>query len=416
MFWVCSQCSLTGARNECANGRASKLGQNEHRRILSRNSAEGVGQAARDVERATDEADTTDKFRAGVAVARLGLGRFKRPLFSAAVWLTRGLHLMAASEPCPVCKNREGGACQRWPSSDRDSETITCDVCGEFEVSRSALIPLDYEYSDYTQTVRLAISSRIRRANDEGIIPPILTTYALDELLGSDPVLPTPVEQSTNIVRYVGDRVLKEFSPVKQIPVSFPASIGAPSRAFAMAIAKELIGKGLMTGLNAASQAAPNEVFNLNLTLDGWDLYEAEKRGKVAGNYGFIALKFGDPILDPFLQATIKPAIKQLGYNLIDLRDVARAGVIDNLLRAQIRDAAFVLVDLTHDNPGAYWEAGYAEGLGKPVLYLCEKTKFEAARTHFDTNHSTTVIWTTDAPDAFCRELVATLRRSLDLF
>ena len=45
-------------------------------------------------------------------------------------------------------------------------------------------------------------------------------------------------------------------------------------------------------------------------------------------------------------------------------------------MRERIRDAAFVLVDLTHDNPGAYWEGGYAEGLGKPVIYICEASKF----------------------------------------
>jgi nucleoside 2-deoxyribosyltransferase len=64
---------------------------------------------------------------------------------------------------------------------------------------------------------------------------------------------------------------------------------------------------------------------------------------------------------------------------------VSRAGVIDNILRAQICDAAFVLVDLTHDNTGAYWEAGYAEGLNTPVIYLCEQAKFDMAKTHFDT-------------------------------
>ena len=46
-----------------------------------------------------------------------------------------------------------------------------------------------------------------------------------------------------------------------------------------------------------------------------------------------------------------------------------------------IRDAKFVIVDLTHDNHGAYWEAGYAEGLGKPVIYVCKKDKFET-RVH----------------------------------
>ena len=85
-------------------------------------------------------------------------------------------------------------------------------------------------------------------------------------------------------------------------------------------------------------------------------------------------------------------------------------------MRAQIRDSAFVIVDLTHDNSGAYWEAGYAEGLGKPVIYICERQKFEAAQTHFDTNHCTTVMWSADNPDKFATDLVATLRRSLNLF
>jgi nucleoside 2-deoxyribosyltransferase len=110
----------------------------------------------------------------------------------------------------------------------------------------------------------------------------------------------------------------------------------------------------------------------------------------------------------------VKPKLAEMGYPLVDLRDVSRAGVIDNLLRAQIRDSAFIIVDLTHDNLGAYWEAGYAEGLGKPVIYICERSKFEEKKTHFDTNHCTTVTWATDDPDDFVAELGATIRRSLD--
>ena len=113
--------------------------------------------------------------------------------------------------------------------------------------------------------------------------------------------------------------------------------------------------------------------------------------------YGFIAMQFDDPELDPFVKGIVKPAVKEgIGYELVDMRDVGRTGIIDNIMRTQIREAAFVIVDLTHDNSGAYWEAGYAEALGKPVLYICEKTKFEEARTHFDTNHCTTVTWSTD--------------------
>jgi len=37
--------------------------------------------------------------------------------------------------------------------------------------------------------------------------------------------------------------------------------------------------------------------------------------------------------------------------------------------------------------------SGYAEGLGKPVIYTCEKREFEEHSTHFDTNHLHTVPW-----------------------
>lgn len=181
-------------------------------------------------------------------------------------------------------------------------------------------------------------------------------------------------------------------------------------------LALELVRKGLFDGIPSETMDA-TDLLNINLTLDGWERFEAEKRGQVSGNYGFIAMQFGDSILDPFVGEVLKPVVKEgIGYELLDMRDVSRAGIIDNIMRTQIRDSAFVIVDLTHDNAGAYWEAGYAEGLGKPVVYICEKGKFEDAKTHFDTNHCTTVLWDDSRDGSFGEEIVATLRRSLNLF
>ncbi len=183
-----------------------------------------------------------------------------------------------------------------------------------------------------------------------------------------------------------------------------------------MRLARQLEHRGLLTAIDCGDMQSPDEVMEVDLTLDGWERYEAERQGQISGSYGFIALKFGDPALDPFLQDVIKPAVASVGFTLEDMRDAARAGVIDNVMRARIRDAAFVLVDLTHGNAGAYWEAGYAEGLGKPVLYLCERSIFDEKGTHFDTNHCTTIMWDADDSSSFTAELVATLRRSLGLF
>jgi nucleoside 2-deoxyribosyltransferase len=61
-------------------------------------------------------------------------------------------------------------------------------------------------------------------------------------------------------------------------------------------------------------------------------------------------------------------------------------------MRVDIQGCRFLIADLTHRNNGAYWEAGYAEGLGKPVIYTCQRSTFAQA-SHFDTNHHLAVYW-----------------------
>ena len=41
-------------------------------------------------------------------------------------------------------------------------------------------------------------------------------------------------------------------------------------------------------------------------------------------------------------------------------------------------------VEVRKNKPCHYWEAGYAEGLEKPVIYTCEKNKFNSEKTPFD--------------------------------
>ena len=47
------------------------------------------------------------------------------------------------------------------------------------------------------------------------------------------------------------------------------------------------------------------------------------------------------------------------------------------------------------------------------VIYICEKKKFDEKKTHFDTNHCTTVPWSRDDDEGFRQKLTATLRRSI---
>ncbi len=317
-------------------------------------------------------------------------------------------------EACAVCLSRDGFASTKAQYGSYDAYIVECEVCGCFVVSRTAIWDLlSPENPRMTPMRRAVLSHHVRSLADNGHDKEMWTTDRLDSFFEGDPRLPSPAQQATNIIRLIGDEVSTTGTSVETLPASLSAKVGSPSHAFAVNLLVELKDRGVVTAMTIPlGQAAPH-VQEVGLTLSGWELHESEKQGQVAGRYGFVALKFGDPILDPLVRDHIKPAVREFGYELIDLRDVAQAGVIDNLLRMQIRDAAFVLVDLTHENSGAYWEAGYAEGLGKPVLYLCERAKFEEKKTHFDTNHCTTVLWDIAEIDNFKAELIATIRRSL---
>ena len=131
--------------------------------------------------------------------------------------------------------------------------------------------------------------------------------------------------------------------------------------------------------------------------------------------YGFLAMQFDEPEMDDFFLKHIKePIPRELGYEVIDLRDNSRAGVIDNIMKDTIEGAKFMIADLTHDNSGAYLESGIAIGKDIPVIYICEREKFEREKAHFDTSHRTTVLWSMDEPERFEKELVDTIRRSLE--
>ena len=149
------------------------------------------------------------------------------------------------------------------------------------------------------------------------------------------------------------------------------------------------------------------------LTFNGWNYYETLLKGAATYRKAFMAMKFGDDDLNAVLENVFEPSVKKAGFDLIKLDDVPQAGLFDDRLRVEIRSSDFLIADLTHANNGAYWEAGYARGLGKPVIYSCEKEKFKSQTTHFDTNHHLTVQWDKNAPEQAGEELKATIRATL---
>lgn len=155
-------------------------------------------------------------------------------------------------------------------------------------------------------------------------------------------------------------------------------------------------------------------IMNLNAlspTLKAYELYEQLKKGKKATNKAFLALKFeGD--LNKLFKDNLKKTVSQTGFILNTVDEEPKAGLIDDKIRLDIRNSRFVIADLTDGNKGAYWEAGFAEGMGKSVIYMCREDVFKSKRKrpHFDVSHHQCITWSQDKFDEAMEKLKNTIR------
>ena len=106
--------------------------------------------------------------------------------------------------------------------------------------------------------------------------------------------LPSPTVQAANIVRFIGDCVSRSSELIGKFPVELPAIIGALNRESAVRLMVELNERGILAArgntkyIGGRYGADPlREPANVNLTLDGWQQYESQKRGSFEGKLRF---------------------------------------------------------------------------------------------------------------------------------
>jgi nucleoside 2-deoxyribosyltransferase len=98
------------------------------------------------------------------------------------------------------------------------------------------------------------------------------------------------------------------------------------------------------------------------------------------------------PSLDPGFDLGIKPAVEtDCGFTVIRVDRVPHNDNINDRILAGVRTAQFVIADFTLQRQGVYFEAGFAMGLGRPVIWTCRQDDF--ANVHFDTRQFNHIVW-----------------------
>lgn len=314
--------------------------------------------------------------------------------------------------PCPVC-----GGGHASLTTHLSGFLLDCHRCGQAVLTEECIEDLEGEV-ERVPYGRAILSHALRKMGGKN--PALLTTNRLRDVL-ENMSLPTPQAQLENLIEVLAEKAPMLGSEAEP-DAAWLALVGAIDDGALAFLIKETVRAGLVaSSFSGEGEEGVIELFGgirfvpLRLTMQGWALYQELLRGRSDSRIAFMAMKFAEDDLNRIIASHVAPAVQATGFDLLNLQDSEKAGLIDDRIRVEIRRAKFLLADLTHHSNGAYWEAGFAEGLGKPVIYLCRRDVFNDKdnTTHFDTNHHLTIEWAEETIAEDMKRLKATIRATL---
>ena len=136
------------------------------------------------------------------------------------------------------------------------------------------------------------------------------------------------------------------------------------------------------------------ECAEVNVTVNGYS-HIADVAVNLDSSQVFVAMWFSHDMEEPY-EKGIEPAIKEVGYKPLRIDQKEHINKIDDEIIAEIRRSKFLVADFTQGSDGArggvYYEAGFAHGLGLPVIFTCHEDSVKTL--HFDTSHYNHIVWT----------------------
>lgn len=124
------------------------------------------------------------------------------------------------------------------------------------------------------------------------------------------------------------------------------------------------------------------------LTADGWGHVERGSADIVPR--AFVAMSFSQDMLSCWIDG-LRPGIEDAGFTAHRVDSEPHVRQIDQKIVADIRTSRFVVVDVTQQKQGAYFEAGLALGFGKTVIWTVNQDDLK--NVHFDTRQFSHVVW-----------------------
>jgi len=150
--------------------------------------------------------------------------------------------------------------------------------------------------------------------------------------------------------------------------------------------------------------------FDIMIETAGWEYLEQHQTDLALKTQGFVAMSFNED-LRPVYDNAIAPAIQSTGYRPCRVDSEPHIERIDAKIISEIKeDSRFIVADATEQNPGVYYEAGFAHGLSIPVIWCVREDDLK--NVHFDVRQYRYIVWETE--DKLKKELEATILATIE--
>lgn len=293
---------------------------------------------------------------------------------------------------CWLC----GGPAHSHPLGARAATGYRCARCGNFGVSWQV-----ESLASPPERLKQLASIVTRSASDSGAPAVVLTDwFSNPEAHG---LIPLPVTMKLQQLLFLLARRSSRFGDLVQVSKDDVPLVGALDVDELNALL------GALKESRAVRFSAGEPVGRLQITPSGWEDVERLQR-PCQGRQTFVAMWF-DPSMDTPWSAGFEPGIRDAGLEPLRIDKKLHNNKIDDEIIVEIRRSRVLVADVTGQRAGVYFEAGFAKGLGLPVIWCVRED--DLRNVHFDTRQFNHVVWTT--PEHLRQQLVLRLRAELKL-
>lgn len=277
---------------------------------------------------------------------------------------------------CPICELPGQNVTTR---DYGERLSVNCRRCGTFEITKTAALTVKNSKSH-------AISAWIRDRNELGLDHPELNSDLIKDVISIAPEYHV-AEKQLLALRAIERRTQYPGQNVILIPhLDYPLSWSENKNEFTYLIGSLIDRKFLLI----TNSERTDFCFEVSISPDGWNFLEEHSKSSVVSTQAFVAMSF-DPALKPVWEDGIRPALKRSGFEGYRVDMQPHNDRIDVKIMSEIQKSRFLVADVTGQRPGVYFEAGYAIGLGIPVIWCVNNADLK--NVHFDTRQYFHITW-----------------------